>query len=373
MRKTAGLLVMYQGAILLVQQRHDNNKSRLSIPKGGIIQGEDSLNAAIRETWEETGIYVPIININPKPYILNINSKQLQRRIIYYIATFPDSYELPTINVRDNKEIVWAGFVSYTAAFNCIQQTQLPLLFHFDEKRIHPHILNFLLDNKYISKAQHPNGKIYLYNYTEKCKSEEFWNEVTLWCRGLILDSQNTILYHPFKKFFEYEQLYTEFIPQCNIQKIYEKKDGFLGIMYWIGGCPYIATRDSFISYPAIKANIIFYTIYPHALQHLNPQYTYLFEIVFPNNYLIIDYGAIEDLFLIGIYDNADNKEVSLDEIELPFPQVRTFNLNQTLPELLNNNIINEEGYVLLYSDGSRLKIKFPDYKKKYKLKHEVY
>jgi 8-oxo-dGTP pyrophosphatase MutT (NUDIX family) len=102
MRKTAGLLVMYQGAILLVQQRHDNNKSRLSIPKGGIIQGEDSLNAAIRETWEETGIYVPIININPKPYILNINSQQLQRRIIYYIATFPDSYELPTINVRSS-------------------------------------------------------------------------------------------------------------------------------------------------------------------------------------------------------------------------------------------------------------------------------
>lgn len=373
MRKTAGLLIMYRGAILLVQQRHDDNKSRLSIPKGGIMQGEDSLITAIRETWEETGIYIPKVNIVPKPYILNINNDQLKRRIIYYIATFPDSYEFPAINVRDNGEIVWAGFVSYIDAFNCIQQTQLPLLFHFDDKRIHPRILNFLLDNKYISKAQHPDENIYLYNYTEKCKSEEYWNEVTLWCRGLILDSENTILYRPFKKFFEYEQLYTEFLPRCDIRKIYEKKDGFLGIMYWIEDFPYIATRESFISYPAIKANIILYTNYAHIFQYLNPKYTYLFEIVFPNDYLIIDYGAMEDIFLIGIYDNEDNKEVSLDEVELPFPQVRSFDLNQTLPELLNDNIINEEGYVLLYSDGSRLKIKFLDYKIKYKLKHEVY
>lgn len=371
MRKTAGMLIMHRGAILLVQQHHDNNKTKLSIPKGGIIQGEDSLNTAIRETWEETGICVPIAYIAPKPYLLNINNQQIQRRIIYYIAIFPDENEFPVINIRDDKEIVWAGLVSYMDALYCIQQTQLPLLFHFDERRVHPRILNFLLENKYINKAKHPNENIYLYNYTEKCKREEFWNEVTLWCRGLILDSKNFILYRPFKKFFEYEQLYPEFTPEGSIHKIYEKKDGFLGIMYWVGGCPYIATRESFISYPAIKANIILYTTYFQVFEYLNPQYTYLFEIVFPNNYLIIDYGVIEDIFLIGIYDNINNKEVFLDGIGLPFPQVKTFNLKKKLPQLLSDNTINEEGYVLLYSDGSRLKIKFPDYKKKYILKHE--
>lgn len=371
MRKTAGLLVIHRGLILLVQQFYDRDRVHLSIPKGSIIDGEDSIDTAIREGWEETGISIPKCFIDTTPHIVHIKNEYIKRYLIYYVVNIPDTYELEPIKVLDKNEVLWAGWVEFHKALSSIQETQLPLLIHLNENYIHPKILNYLVAGGYIAKIKHPTIDIYLYNYTDKCKKEQFWNEVTLWCRGLILNSNNVILYRPFKKFFEYSQLYSEFIPKTCISNIYEKKDGFLGIMYWSNNCPYIATRDSFISFPAVKANIILYTKYALFFDNLNPEYTYLFEIVFPNNYLVIDYGLIEDLYLIGIYDNSRNKEVHLQEVQTPFLKVRTFDIKQPLSELLSRNIPGEEGYVLLYSDGTRIKIKFRDFKRQYLVKHE--
>lgn len=64
-------------------------------------------------------------------------------------------------------------------------------------------------------------------------------------------------------------------------------------------------------------------------------------------------------------------KEISLENIELSMPRVSRFQMEETVSELLQHDSSNGEGYVLLFSDNSRLKIKFPQYKAKYKLKHE--
>lgn len=370
MRRTAGLVVIYRGSILLVQQCYDNTNSHLSIPKGAVDQEESLLNAAIRETKEETGVHVPIEFIDPEPHLLNINSPNLQRRIIYFIAKFPNEVSFPIIKTRDCNEIKWAGLVECKRALSCIQRTQLTVLFHLNERIIYQPILDYLIKCGYITKARHPTADLFLYNYTDRCKKEEYWNDVTLWCRGLILNSKNEIQYHPLKKFFEYQQLYSEFVPEADNYKIYEKKDGFLGIMYWVNGFPFITTRDSFTSLPAIKANTLLYSKYYNFLTHLNPKYTYLFEIVYPNDLLIIDYGQTADLFLISLYDNEKKQEILLDHVNAPFPRVRLFNMKQTLPQLLSHNSPNEEGYVLLYPSGFRLKIKFINYKNKYAQKH---
>ncbi len=371
MRRTAGLVVIYRGSILLVRQYYDTTNNHLSIPKGEARSGESLLNAAIRETEEETGVKVPIEYIDPEPHLLNINNAKLQRRIVYFVAKFPNEINFPIIEINDRDEIKWAGLVECKSALSCIQRTQLTVLFHLDERKIYQPILDNLLECGYITKANHPTVDLFLYNYTDKCKKEEYWNDVTLWCRGLILNADNEIKYHPFKKFFEYQQLYPEFLPLTDSYKVYEKKDGFLGIMYWVNGFPFIATRDSFISYPAINANILLYTKYNNFLSRLSPSYTYLFEIVYPNDFLIIDYGKTEDLFLISVYDNEQNQEIPLENVNIPFPRVRTFELKQSLPQLLSHNVPNEEGYVLLYPDGFRIKIKFNNYKNKYVLKHE--
>lgn len=371
MRITSGLVVLYRGSILLVQQRYDIANNHLSIPKGEVYQNENLLYAAIRETEEETGVLIPEEFIDPEPHLLNINSQNLRRRIVYFVAKFPSDIQFPMIKIKDRKEIKWAGLVECKRALSHIQKTQLTVLFHLNERKIYQPILDYLIMCGYVTKASHPTANLFLYNYTDKCKKEEYWNDVTLWCRGLILNSENEIKFHPLKKFFEYQQLYAEFLPETYNYKIYEKKDGFLGIMYWVDGLPFITTRDSFTSYPAIKANILLYTKYYNFLERLNPKYTYLFEIVYPNEYLIIDYGETKELFLISVYDNEQNQEILLEHVSAPFPRVRTFDFKQTLPQLLDHNIPNEEGYVLLYPRGFRLKIKFKNYKNRYAKKHK--
>lgn len=371
MRITAGLLVTYRSQILLVQQSYDDNKNHLSIPKGGVANGECYLDAAIRETAEETGITFDKKYIDLTPRLLNVNNEQISRRLIYFIANLPEDYILPQIKITDQEEVTWAGMISYEKAFIHIQRSQLPILFHLNETHVDARILEHLLSFGYISKSKHPTAELYIYNYTQKCKREEYWNEVTLWCRGIILDEENTIQYHPFKKFFEFEQLYPEFRPTTRNFKIYEKKDGFLGILYWVDGLPFLTTRNSFISYPGVRGNAILYNKYSRLFSYFNPRYTYFFEIVFPNNFLVTDYGETEDLFLLGAYDNNKNQGVSLENIELPMPRVQRFEMKETVFELLQHDSAHGEGYVLLFGDNSRLKIKFPQYKAKYKLKHE--
>lgn len=371
MRITAGLLVTYRSRILLVQQSYDDNKNHLSIPKGGASDGECYLDAAIRETAEETGITVDKEYIDLTPRLLNVNNEQIGRRLIYFIANLPEDYVLPQIKINDQEEVTWAGLVSYEDAFMHIQRSQLPILFHLDETHIDVRILDHLLSCGYISKSKHPIAELYIYNYTQKCKHEEYWNEVTLWCRGIILDEENKIQYHPFKKFFEFEQLYPEFRPMVKDFKIYEKKDGFLGILYWVCGLPFLTTRNSFISYPGVRGNAILYNKYSQLFPYFNPRYTYFFEIVFPNDFLVTDYGETEDLFLLGAYDNDTGHEISLESIKLPMPRVLRFQMNETVSELMQHDSMHGEGYVLLFSDNSRMKIKFPQYKAKYKLKHE--
>ena len=371
MRITAGLLIIYRCQILLVQQRYDLSKCHLSIPKGELFDDEEPLDAAIRETAEETGVIFDKRYIDPNPRLLNINTSKFSRRLIYYIVKLPDDYCFPQIKIYDLNEILWAGMLNADDAFKHIQHSQLPILFHLNETHIDLRILEALLSSGYISKTRHPIEDLYIYNYTSKCKKEECWNEVTLWCRGIILSADNKILYHPIRKFFEFEQLYPEFKPQKSDFKIYEKKDGFLGIMYWIDKFPFLATRNSFISYPGIRGNEILYNKYSHLFHLFNPRYTYYFEIVFPNKFLVTDYGETEDLFLLGAYNNEKGHEIPLEDIDLPISRVKQFHMNGEIPDLMKHDSANDEGYVLLFNNNFRIKVKFPQYKVKYKLKYE--
>lgn len=80
MRITAGLVVIYRESILLVRQYYDTKNNHLSIPKGEALKGENLLNAAIRETEEETGVKVPIEYIDPEPHLLNINMAKIRKK-----------------------------------------------------------------------------------------------------------------------------------------------------------------------------------------------------------------------------------------------------------------------------------------------------
>ena len=95
---------------------------------------------------------------------------------------------------------------------------------------------------------------------------------------------------------------------------------------------------------------------------------TYCFEVIYPENRIVVDYDTLEDLFLISITHTKSGKEVNIDQTG--FQSVRKFETNGVLfNEWLSHDVYNEEGYVMKI-DSLRVKIKFSNYIHKHKIKH---
>ena len=94
---------------------------------------------------------------------------------------------------------------------------------------------------------------------------------------------------------------------------------------------------------------------------------TYCFEVIYPENQIVVDYNTLEDLFLISITHTKSGKEMNIDQTG--FPSVRKFDTNEVLfNEWLNNDVYNEEGYVIKIG-SLRVKVKFSNYIDKHKVK----
>lgn len=219
-------------------------------------------------------------------------------------------------------------------------------------------LLRKAIEEKHVSVQKHPDADLFIYNYTPVVQYDKLWNEVTLNTRGLIMDGKMNVISKPFGKFFNLEEHSPTEIPNLPFE-VFDKLDGSLGVLYWIGGIPKIATRGSFTSTQAIHATEILYGRYAHVFEQLNQGKTYLFEIIYPENRIVVDYKGIDDIFLLTVIDNETGEE-SLDDIG--FPLVKRFDGINDLLELkaLENN--DQEGFVIRFSNGFRVKMKFAEY-----------
>lgn len=142
-----------------------------------------------------------------------------------------------------------------------------------------------------------------------------------------------------------------------------------------------IATRGSFNSDQAKKATEMFHKVnafmtpedHWKGLSHLH-DYTLLFEIIYPENRvnpgarLVVDYGSNETLVILGAIHKVTGKDIPYEDLKLishaiKFPLAKKFNytidemiaLQKTLPAT-------EEGFVVKYASGFRVKIKGEEY-----------
>ena len=153
-------------------------------------------------------------------------------------------------------------------------------------------------------------------------------------------------------------------MPAGNFQT-FDKKDGSLGILYWVGDEPWIATRGSFDSDQAQWATSFFRQ--NADLKQFNRGITYLFEIVYPSNRIVVDYGDSENLFLLAKIRTKTAEELPLNE-PIGFPVVERFDGLNDLESILAMNEQNREGFVLLFDNGERIKIKMDEYKRLHKI-----
>jgi RNA ligase len=220
-------------------------------------------------------------------------------------------------------------------------------------------LLDQMLRDNYVRMQKHPSESLFIYNYTAKAQYDKIWNECTLSCRGLIMNESKEIIARPFLKFFNLGEDVGQKIPQEAFE-VFEKMDGSLGILYWIDGQPYIATRGSFTSKQALKGNQLLHSKYTDALAKMNRDCTYLFEIIYPENKIVVDYGAEEKLVLLAVVDTQTGEEQALKNIG--FPIVHKYDGVNDIHSLSTKNTTNKEGFVVKFKSGYRLKIKFEEY-----------
>ncbi|WP_409416005.1 T4 RnlA family RNA ligase [Flavobacterium sp. PS2] len=230
-------------------------------------------------------------------------------------------------------------------------------------------LLKEMISKKYIRVNKHPDYDLYIYNYTQSAQFERIWNEITLSCRGLILDENFEVVARPFPKFFNLGEMENQIIPNTTFE-VYDKADGSMGILYWIDEVPFIASRGSFASDQSDKANEMLHGKYKDSWSLLDKSKTYLFEIIYPENRIVLDYGAAEELVLLAIIDTQSGDEFPLEDIG--FPIVERYNGIKDIQTLKEMDIVNKEGFIIKYSNNFRLKIKFEEYLRLHRILTQV-
>jgi RNA ligase len=214
----------------------------------------------------------------------------------------------------------------------------------------------------------HPTLDLTIWNYTEKVQYEGLWDEIILMCRGLVTNSKGEIVARPFKKFFNMEE--GKHTPTSEFE-VYEKMDGSLGIFFYYNGEPVLATRGSFTSDQAIKGREILNKY--NWKQGTYEGYTYLFEIIYPENRIVVDYNGLEELVVLGVVETATGKECNYDEMASEgFVLVKKYDGIKDYSTLKSMIANDAEGYVVRFSNGERMKIKGEEYLRLHKIMTNV-
>ncbi len=187
----------------------------------------------------------------------------------------------------------------------------------------------------YVTTRPHLRLPLVILNYTPKAQYDNHWTPVTRACRGLIIDHTGEVVSRPFEKFFNFDdEKHAAVIPMDAPVDVLDKIDGSLGIAYpdpiqptgWA-----VATRGSFHSVQAAHATARYQE--SHASFKPRQGWTYLYEIVYPENRIVVDYGQDDNLYLIGVINNSTGKMLPLKHgtISVPrttishFPSYETF------------------------------------------------
>ena len=255
-----------------------------------------------------------------------------------------------------------------------------------------PHDLAHELEAGYVRMRSHPqDAGLFILNYTEKAQYEKHWTDVTRACRGLIAqttpDGEDALVVaRPWPKFFNYGEIGLPYHEPVTLGKIMDhpavaqdKMDGSLGILYCDPEMQWsIATRGSFESDQAKHATEVWRRFYEDYWAP-RPGYTYLFEIVYPDNRIVLNYGTTDDLFLLDILENETGRSVLLfgEKTNHGFPgrttgQFFTSSLHEALQM---KDRPNAEGFVVTFGPGNaddepnlKVKIKQEDYVALHKL-----
>lgn len=247
---------------------------------------------------------------------------------------------------------------------------------YIDEAKLAYYVHEGLVEVRY-----HKTLPLRIYTHTRKTVLENFWDEVTTKCRGLIVSSHGDVIGRPFEKFFNVN---TTWRPETIVSDlpltrptIAEKLDGSLGILYTWAGRSYIATKGSFTSDQAIWATD-WYNDHVgadfmdfHGTDKWPRNCTPIFEIIAESvQHHVVHYNGREELVLIAIINNETGEELSQSLLRSwaacnGIRYAETYD-KKSLGDVLNEDRKNAEGYVLSWpriaAPPLKVKVKHPSF-----------
>lgn len=216
-----------------------------------------------------------------------------------------------------------------------------------------------------VTRQRHPEYPFSIFKYSQSTTYSKNWNDVTMASRGLIInDETNEILARPFSKFFNYSEDKTPLELMTGPMSITEKLDGSLGISYPTPDGLQISTAGGFQSPQAAHATALYREKYEG---NWKPRkgVTYLWEIIYPENRIVVNYGDEDDIHLLGAVNIRTGNSIPLSEIkEWKWKRAAEYPSMKTLDEVAGSpERSNHEGYIVHFTEtNTRVKFKHAEY-----------
>lgn len=234
---------------------------------------------------------------------------------------------------------------------------------------------------KYVSAVQ--NGDFLLLKYRPEVVYYDLWNEFYMEARGVVVDiKEMQLVSSPYRKFFNLNEkpetsllAILDFMKNANSIIVKNKEDGSMISCSRYKDELVVATPGSLTSKQALWAKDFIENHHPSLKETLPGHLTFIFEAVYPDNRIVVDYGETEALILTNIRNKETGRLLDEQEIEhfaslfqLPTPKKESQGLLELMEAAKDRKRYpanDKEGWVFI--------VRTPDEERLFKLKCDDY
>jgi len=220
-------------------------------------------------------------------------------------------------------------------------------------------ILEKYYNDDLLYKQRHPTYELLIWNYTPTTQFERRWDDITLQCRGLVTDFNGNVVSWCLKKFFNMEELSDDMIPKESFD-IFDKMDGSYISIFMYNDEIIINSRGSFNSDASNLAYQVFKNKYKNKV-NIDSNITYILELIGPDNRIVVSYPENDLVLLCALDKTGKELDIYTDMFD-GFNRVKKHNGITDFIKLKNIISNDEEGYVVRFKSGFRMKIKGQEY-----------